>query len=105
MVHRSCLDAVRSLPLLATEYAMSRRYLSSSIMIFLVVLLGQSPVMAGEPKRLVDIGGTVPFDARGRPLNLGFETGNLADWTAAEGDAFRGQPIEGDAVHRRRGGH
>ena len=42
------------------------------------------------------------MDGRGRPLNLGFETGTLADWTA-DGDAFQGQPIEGDAVHRRRG--
>jgi putative membrane-bound dehydrogenase-like protein len=35
-------------------------------------------------------------------LNLDFEKGSLADWTA-HGEAFRGQPVEGDAVHRRRG--
>lgn len=45
--------------------------------------------------------GTVPLDAAGRPLNLGFETGTLADWTA-EGSAFEGQPIEGDTVNGRR---
>jgi putative membrane-bound dehydrogenase-like protein len=46
--------------------------------------------------------GTVPVNAQGRPLNLGFETGTLADWTA-EGGAFKGQPIDGDSVHLRRG--
>lgn len=45
--------------------------------------------------------GTVPSDASGRPLNLGFETGNLTDWTA-EGTAFQGQPVEGDTVSPRR---
>ena len=45
--------------------------------------------------------GTVPQSASGRPLNLGFEAGNLTDWTA-QGDAFKGQPIEGDLVSRRR---
>jgi len=44
----------------------------------------------------------VPLGAAGRSLNLGFETGTLADWTA-EGAAFKAQPIEGDTVHRRRG--
>ena len=46
--------------------------------------------------------GTVPKGASGQSLNLGFEAGTLADWTA-EGDAFKGQPIEGDLVNRRRG--
>ncbi len=41
-------------------------------------------------------------NASGRPLNLDFEAGSLADWKA-EGDAFKGQPIAGDTVHRRRG--
>ena len=45
--------------------------------------------------------GTFPVDAAGRPLNFGFETGTLADWTA-EGAAFKAQPIEGDTVGRRR---
>jgi putative membrane-bound dehydrogenase-like protein len=102
MVHRSWVDAVRSLALIASEFAMSRRFLSSSIVFLLVVLLGPSLVKADAPNAVAEIGGPIPADARGRPLNLGFETGNLADWTA-EGDAFKGQPIEGDAVHRRRG--
>lgn len=40
-------------------------------------------------------------DASGRVLNLGFETGDLTDWTAT-GDAFTGQPIRGDTVKPRR---
>ncbi|HEV7221966.1 MAG TPA: PVC-type heme-binding CxxCH protein, partial [Pirellulales bacterium] len=46
--------------------------------------------------------GALPTDDQGRPLNLDFETGTLKDWRA-EGEAFAGQPIEGDAVHARRG--
>ena len=45
--------------------------------------------------------GVVPKGADGKPLNVDFETGDLTDWTA-EGDAFTGQPIEGDTVARRR---
>ncbi|QEG24378.1 PVC-type heme-binding CxxCH protein [Mariniblastus fucicola] len=37
----------------------------------------------------------------GRELNLDFETGTLADWTA-EGNAWKGQPIKGDTVSPRR---
>jgi putative membrane-bound dehydrogenase-like protein len=43
----------------------------------------------------------VPLAADGRALNLDFETGTLQDWTAS-GDAFEGQPIEGDMVALRR---
>ncbi|MGC1275331.1 MAG: PVC-type heme-binding CxxCH protein [Planctomycetaceae bacterium] len=45
--------------------------------------------------------GMIPKGEDGKPLNLDFETGDLADWTA-EGDAFASQPIEGDTVSRRR---
>src|SRR5262249_23309230 len=45
--------------------------------------------------------GVLPVGADGKPLNLDFETGTLKDWTA-EGDAFQGQPIEGDTVFPRR---
>ncbi len=45
--------------------------------------------------------GVKPTDASGRALNLDFETGTLADWTAT-GDAFDGQPIKGDTVSARR---
>ncbi|HJT36546.1 MAG TPA: PVC-type heme-binding CxxCH protein [Pirellulales bacterium] len=43
----------------------------------------------------------LPTDASGTRLNLDFETGDLTDWLP-EGDAFEGQPIEGDTVSRRR---
>ncbi len=76
---------------------------SVSLSILLLVLAswnGPAPAEApnGEPVEA----GRVPTDASGRPLNLDFETGTLADWTA-EGDGFRGQPVEGDTVSRRRG--
>jgi putative membrane-bound dehydrogenase-like protein len=45
--------------------------------------------------------GVLPVGADGKPLNLDFETGNLKDWTA-EGESFKGQPIEGDTVFPRR---
>jgi putative membrane-bound dehydrogenase-like protein len=59
-------------------------------------------VAAAERRDESSSGGTIPADPQGRPLNLGFETGTLADWTS-EGTAFEGQPIEGDTVSRRRG--
>lgn len=45
--------------------------------------------------------GVTPADVRGRTLNLDFEAGSLKDWTV-EGDAFTGQPIQGDVVAARR---
>ena len=45
--------------------------------------------------------GVLPKGANGKPLNLDFETGTLQDWTA-EGAAFAGQPVKGDAVFARR---
>ena len=46
--------------------------------------------------------GIKPKSAEGKELNLDFETGDLADWTA-EGDAFADQPVKGDTVAPRRG--
>ena len=45
--------------------------------------------------------GIKPVGADGRPLNLDFETGTLADWTA-QGAAFAKQPVRGDTVSKRR---
>ena len=44
--------------------------------------------------------GVVATNADGVALNLGFETGDLSDWTAT-GEAFRGQPIQGDTIAER----
>jgi putative membrane-bound dehydrogenase-like protein len=44
--------------------------------------------------------GVLPRDETGRELNLDFERGDLSDWIA-EGDAFRGQPVRGDAIAAR----
>ncbi len=44
--------------------------------------------------------GVRPKDSEGRELNLGFESGDLTDWTAV-GDAFEGQPVRGDSTARR----
>jgi hypothetical protein len=78
------------------------RSLSLPTAVLLTVCFASPSILADKPRTEPVEAGTLPTDARGRMLNLDFETGTLADWTA-EGDAFRGQPIEGDTVHRRRG--
>jgi len=80
------------------------RLLSSRLIVVWVVLLGSAvtATRAGSGSDEAGPGGVVPTDRTGRPLNLDFESGTLADWRA-EGDAFKGQPIAGDTVHRRRG--
>jgi putative membrane-bound dehydrogenase-like protein len=58
---------------------------------------------AAEPQRPAPaVEGVLPVGNDGKPLNLDFETGTLKDWTA-EGDAFKGQPVKGDTVAKRRG--
>jgi len=79
-----------------------RRIPSSGVVIALVIMLGSPRAPADQPRPESSAAGTVPADVRGRPLNLDFETGTLADWTTG-GTAFEGQPIEGDSVNRRRG--
>jgi putative membrane-bound dehydrogenase-like protein len=73
-----------------------------ALIVALVSVLGPSPLPADPPRSESNSLGATPVDARGRPLNLDFETGTLADWTTS-GTAFDGQPIEGDTVNRRRG--
>jgi putative membrane-bound dehydrogenase-like protein len=70
---------------------------------WLVLALLLIPAFAAEPKAPpTPPEGVLPVGADGKPLNLDFETGDLKDWTA-EGDAFKGQPIKGDTVAKRRG--
>src|SRR6516165_1024721 len=61
-----------------------------------LVLLVPTSLFAADPNE-----GVLPVGADGKPLNFDFETGDLRDWTAT-GDAFKGQPIKGDTVARRR---
>ncbi len=68
--------------------AMQFRYLAP-------FLLCAFTLSAAEPA------GTLPLGKDGKPLNLGFESGDLRDWKA-EGDAFDGQPVRGDTVKIRR---
>jgi putative membrane-bound dehydrogenase-like protein len=58
--------------------------------------------MTAQLQAADDADGERPLGIDGKPLNLDFETGTLKDW-AAEGDAFKGQPVKGDTVTRRRG--
>ncbi len=48
--------------------------------------------------------GIKPLGEDGKPLNLDFETGTLAGWKV-EGDAWEGQPVEGDLTNARGKGH
>ena len=75
------------------------RSLTISPLAFVLALV----LTTATPQRQVQAeDGMRPTDATGRALNLDFETGDLRDWTA-QGEAFQGPPIEGDAVAARRG--
>ncbi len=78
------------------------RLISSLCIITLAFVPVSVSAPADTPQAQAPDTGTIPTGANGRPLNLGFETGTLADWVA-DGDAFKGQPIKGDTVHPRRG--
>jgi hypothetical protein len=74
----------------------------------LLIALWMAPCLAASQLRAADSAppakatpGELPKGAGGRELNLDFEQGTLDDWTA-QGEAFRKQPIEGDAVAKRR---
>ena len=72
---------------------MTRSLPFASLIAFALLFAGPR-VFSGTNPAQSDETGTFPVDSKGRPLNLGFETGTLADWTA-EGTAFRGQPDRG----------
>ncbi|HWE01738.1 MAG TPA: PVC-type heme-binding CxxCH protein [Tepidisphaeraceae bacterium] len=61
---------------------------------------GVMPVAVGQQ---LDVPSIKPLGDNGKPLNLDFETGTLQDWKA-EGDAWEGQPVKGDAVALRNRG-
>ncbi len=68
----------------------------------LLALCLAAPALAEEKVPPTPPEGVLPAGKDGKPLNLDFETGTLKDWTA-DGEAFKGQPIKGDTVARRRG--
>ncbi|OWK46868.1 PVC-type heme-binding CxxCH protein [Fimbriiglobus ruber] len=68
----------------------------------LPALLLATLIAGADPAVKTPPGGVLPVGADGKPLNLDFETGTLKDWTAT-GEAFKDQPIKGDAVAARRG--
>ena len=54
----------------------------SLAMSLLIGLFGMRNESAQAPAKEPVEAGTLPTDGQGRPLNLGFESGTLADWTA-----------------------
>ncbi|MFT3881871.1 MAG: DUF1080 domain-containing protein [Gemmatales bacterium] len=67
----------------------------STLCLIVVITVAQTPPTATPPE------GVLPKAEDGHSLNFDFETGDLRDWTV-EGEAFTGQPIQGDTVHPRR---
>lgn len=75
--------------------------LNSRLLLLALAILGTVSTRGTAAETKAAAEGVLPKDAQGRPLNLDFETGTLKDWTP-EGDAFSGQPVEGDTVAPRR---
>jgi putative membrane-bound dehydrogenase-like protein len=64
--------------------------------------LGETTPVAGPAMPpAADAAAIAATTAAGTPLDLGFESGTLAGWTAA-GDAFTGLPVPADAVAKRK---
>ena len=63
------------------------------------------PKFAFKPQLQLDEKNTgiVPVGKDGKPLNLGFEAGDLSNWTAT-GTAFNKQPVNRDGIAQRWGG-
>jgi putative membrane-bound dehydrogenase-like protein len=61
------------------------------------VVFSQAPV---DDERAAADDGVLPSGVDGASLNLGFERGDLQNWTAT-GDAFGGQPVDQDGIATR----
>src|SRR5262245_53912651 len=80
--------------------ARSLSLLLTGLIVLTAVLSAQQPPKQAQPNP-PQPEGVLPRGADGKPLNLDFETGDLRDWTI-DGEAFKGQPIKGDTVVKRR---
>ncbi len=65
----------------------------------LILIFGMTLGLAARSSSYADA--TLPLSKDGRLLNFDFETGDLRDWIA-QGDAFKDQPVDGDAIDARR---
>src|SRR6476619_4782902 len=65
--------------------------------VLLALALSAASARAAEPD---GVAGELPRGIDGQPLNLDFERGTLEHWVAS-GEAFAGQPVEGDTVTAR----
>ncbi|MFN0054940.1 MAG: PVC-type heme-binding CxxCH protein [Planctomycetales bacterium] len=77
------------------------RSLCTLLLVALVPLAVLAADESGRKERVDGPVGILPRGVDGQPLNLDFERGDLTDWRA-EGEAFRKQPVKGDAVFARR---
>jgi hypothetical protein len=73
---------------------MSKWFVGGMVLVLAASALAQPSPPAAD--------GTLPIGDDAKPLNFDFESGDLSGWTA-EGEAFQGQPIQGDTVSPRRG--
>ncbi|HEY2840290.1 MAG TPA: PVC-type heme-binding CxxCH protein [Pirellulales bacterium] len=73
----------------------------SALSFFCLALTAFNPRATFAAEDSATRGGQLPTGEAGTPLNFDFEAGNLNDWKA-DGEAFAGQPVKGDAVHARR---
>ena len=78
---------------------MMRRAIRSAA-VAIVVLAFAGTAESAEPIAASGPAGELPRGLDGQPLNLDFERGTLEHW-AASGEAFSGQPVEGDTVTAR----
>jgi len=76
-------------------------FAAAALLSVLLTLSTPRSARPAEPGSPSEGAGTLPADKNGRPLNLDFEAGDFRDWKA-EGDAFAGRPVKGDAVFARR---
>lgn len=103
MVHDVALEShgVKSEQILNKGEIASVEFVAEKDDVYYCTVPGHRASMSG-PFRVVEqqVAGVLP-QVDGKPLNLNFEQGTLQNW-AATGEAFKGQPVQGDTVAARR---